>query len=304
MGSKDKSIRESIPKVNGKVVFDEPMSVHTSFKLGGPADIFAVPENVEDLQVILRWANENALPVFLLGAGTNLLVSDRGIRGLVIQLGVGFNQIHIRNSVLRAGAAARLSRVLRKSLGRGLSGLEGIAGVPGTVGGAICMNAGTSAGYIGDALDRVVAMDLQGEVSEVPASELGLSYRQSAIKEKKIIITGAIFQLRPQESGEINNIITELLTKRKHTQPVGIGTAGSVFKNPSGGYAGQILEKVGAKGTQVGGARVSSKHANFIENTGAASAEDVHNLIVKLQELAKSKAGVVLEPEIEIVGEW
>lgn len=294
----------SMPEIEGSIALDEPMSAHTSFKIGGPADVFAVCKNLVDLTAMLKWARARSLPVFVLGAGTNLLVSDKGIRGLVVELGSGFEDVQVRDTVVRAGATAKLSRVMRKSLGRGLSGLEGLAGIPGTVGGAICMNAGTPLGCIKDTLESVVTINALAKIQKKPASELGLTYRGSAVQESGLIITEAVFRLEQKEPDEINEIVETMLSKRKYTQPVGIGTAGSTFKNPPDEYAGQILENLGAKGMQVGGARVSRKHANFIENTGSASAEDVSELMIRLQRLAKEKASVDLEPEINIVGEW
>lgn len=297
-------LRKSLAEFQGQILLDEPMSLHTSFKLGGPADVFAVPENVEDLQVLLRCAQSSSLPVFVLGGGTNLLVADRGIRGLVVQLGRGFRRVHIRGRRAAGGAAAKLSRVVRQSIGRGLAGVEALQGIPGTVGGAICMNAGTPEGCVKDSLEAVTALDAQGELHKIPACDLGLDYRGSAVRRSGLVITDATFRLREEEPAQINKIVESLMSKRRHTQPYGIGTAGSVFKNPPGKYAGQILETVGAKGMQIGGARVSSKHANFIENTGNASAADVRELMLSLQHLAADKFGVTLEPEIELVGEW
>lgn len=298
------SDKGSLPKIKGKLLLNELMSLHTSFKIGGPADILALPKDVSDLQVLLKWAGKNSVAVFVFGAGTNLLVSDRGIRGVVVQLGSGFEGVRILDSIVQAGAAARLSRVLRKSLGRGLSGLEGLAGIPGTIGGAICMNAGTPLGCIEDTLERVKVVDNRGKVKELPAGKLGLTYRGSAVQDCGLIIAEAAFRLYPKEPDEIDRIVGSLLTMRRRTQPVGVGTAGSAFKNPEGSYAGQILESIGAKGMQVGGARVSGKHANFIENTGDATAEDVRELMTRLQSLVKEKFGIILEAEIHIVGEW
>ena len=304
MSGSARLVVKSVPRIQGELLFDEPMSLHTSFKIGGPADIFAVPGDVSDLQALRRWANSESVAFFMLGAGTNLLVADRGIRGLVVQLGSGFDGVHIKGLELRAGVAARLSRVVRRSLGSGLRGLEGLAGIPGTVGGAICMNAGTPAGCIRDTLAAVKAMDADGELRELSASNLGLRYRGSAVPDSGLVILEAVFNLRPENLANINGVVEVLLSNRKCTQPAGVGTAGSVFKNPPDGYAGQILEAVGAKGMQVGGARVSSKHANFIENTGVATAADVRELMTALQRLVMDKFGVALEPEIELVGEW
>jgi len=294
----------SAPEIQGLLMFDEPMALHTSFRIGGPADIFAVPSGVPDLQALRRWANAESVPFFVLGAGTNVLVADRGIRGLVVQLGSGFDKVRIKGCELRTGGAARLSRAVRKSLGSGLCGLEGLVGIPGSVSGAICMNAGTPAGCIKDTLASVTAMDADGVLRELSASDLGLRYRGSMVPGSGLIILEAVFNLRREGPTDVDGIVKALLFSRRRTQPVGVGTAGSVFKNPPGRYAGQVLEAIGAKGMQVGGARVSSKHANFIENTGLATAVDVHELMMILQRRVMDEFGIALEPEIQLVGEW
>jgi UDP-N-acetylmuramate dehydrogenase len=295
---------KSLPSIQGAILLNEPMSKHTSFKIGGPADIFAVPASLQEVQQLVRWAGEHNLPVFVLGAGTNLLVSDCGIRGMVLQLGKAFSKVSVKGTTLIAGAAARLPRVVRKTLGVCLRGLEGLVGIPGTVGGAVCMNAGTSFGCVKDSLAKVTAVDSLGEVREYLADELQLEYRSSCIPSRKLVVTEAVFQLAEERQEVINDLVSMLVSNRKRTQPVGVGTAGSVFKNPPGDYAGRLLEAVGAKGMQVGGARVSTKHANFIYNTGTATAEDVLTLMKILKQLVLDKFGIELEPEIQIVGEW
>ena len=296
--------KETIPGFEGRLSFDEPMAEHTSFKIGGPADVFAIPGDVASLQALLRWGHAESLPVFVLGGGNNLLVADKGIRGLVIKLGKGFLQVRVRGSEVTAGAAANLSKLTRASMARCLSGLEGLTAIPGTVGGAICMNAGTPQGCIADTLRTVTGVDETGEVHNMPASDLGLVYRGSLVKRVGLIVTAGVFQLRAEKPEVMNEIVKSLVIKRRQSQPVGVGTAGSVFKNPPGRFAGQILDEAGAKGMQVGGARVSSKHANFIFNTGNAAAEDVRQLMAGLQVLAREKCGVNLEQEVEFVGEW
>jgi len=297
-------VSTSVSEILGGVLLNEPMSKHTSFKIGGAADYFAVVANESDLRALLQWAQSTRTSVFFLGAGTNLLVSDKGVRGLVIQLGAGFRKVRVEGEKVVAGAGVKLSALLRRTLGLGLSGIEGLAGVPGTVGGAICMNAGTHAGCVGDVLKNVRVIDSDGNVVELSAEEMGLRYRQSNVRGKGIIILDAMFELIPKGSDEIDRIVSDLISRRKSTQPPGGGTAGSVFKNPENGHAGRMLEEVGAKGIQVGGARVSIKHANFIVNTGNATAADVRELMCVLIGMVKEKFGIVLEPEIQLVGEW
>lgn len=289
---------------NGKLLFDEPMAGHTSYKIGGPADLYAIPEDVSDLQMLLAALAEKSIPSFVVGDGTNLLVSDRGIRGVVIQLGKGFGRVHVRGEEVSAGAAVKVRRLLRETMGRGLAGLEGLAGVPGTVGGAVYMNAGTRHGYISDALTQVTAVDLQGGLHSFTTADLGMDYRTSKVREMGIIVAGAEFKLTKADPHVINEVITTRIQRRKETQPPGTGTCGSVFKNPPGGHAAQLIESIGGKGMQVGGARVSSKHANFIQNTGAGTASDVKELMDRLIILVQEECGVTLEPEVQIVGEW
>lgn len=298
------SIEESLSGFHCRLLFDEPMSAHTSYKIGGPADVYAVPDDILDLQMLLTWLHEHSVPVFILGGGTNLLVSDKGIRGAVIQLGKGFDRIHIRGAEVSAGAAVNISRLLRKTIGSGLAGLEGLAGVPGTVGGAVYMNAGTRHGYISDALTCLTAVDLKGGLLSLTKDELGLEYRKSKVPELGIIVAGAQFSLTKAEPHVINEVVQSRVDRRKQTQPPGIGTCGSVFKNPPGEHAAQFLESIGAKGMQIGGARVSSKHANFIQNTGVAKASDVKALMEELRAIVEEKCGVALEPEVQMVGEW
>lgn len=293
-----------MPDVRGKLLFDEPMARHTSYKIGGPADIFVQPSDIEELCLLIALARSNSVPIHYFGAGSNLLVSDAGIRGMVVNLGSGFKQMHVAGNILVAGAAVTLPSLVRRALGASLSGLEGLSGIPGTVGGAVCMNAGTPSGCIKDTLVSVKALGADGTLLDLSADDLSMAYRCSAVREKGYLILEATFELKSEEPDGLTEIIRALTAKRKSSQPMGIGTAGSVFKNPPGDFAGRILEECGAKGMQVGGARVSGKHANFIENTGDATAKDVYTLICRLKELAASKCGTELEPEIEFVGEW
>lgn len=296
--------QHDLPEIHGTISEHEPMARHTSYRIGGPADLFAVPDDASDLQLLLRWAREKSVPSFILGAGTNLLVADKGIRGLVIKFGCGFENIHIQGEKIVAGAGVRLPVLVKTSLRESLAGLEGLTGVPGTVGGSICMNAGTPQGCMKDTLQSVKVLDKDLNLRQISVDELGLRYRGSSVVEQGIIILEATFVLNHQAIEGIQEIADSLLSKRKAAQPVKAWTAGSVFKNPAGGYAGKLLDDIGAKGMRIGGARVSDKHANFIENTGEASALDVRNLVCELQRLVNEKFGVVLEPEIAFVGEW
>jgi len=295
----------SVPlHIAGKVIANEPMSRHTSYRIGGPADLYAVPENVSELQALLKWALKADVPVFILGAGSNLLVSDKGIRGLVIKLDHGFDKIHVLGERAIAGGAVRLPVLVKRMVEESLSGLEGIAGIPGTVGGAVCMNAGTPFGCIGSALKSVRILDENADLRELPAEALELKYRESCVPQCRWIVVEATFEMHRGIPEKMRSEIEHILSKRKAAQPVECLTAGSVFKNPGDKFAGELLEKVGAKGMRIGDARVSEKHANFIENMGHATASNVRELVVSLQQKVKMEFGIDLEPEIAFVGEW
>lgn len=291
------------PRTHGELRRFEPMSPHTSFRIGGEADYFIVASCISDLRALLHWAQEECMPVFILGAGTNILVSDRGVRGLVIRMDGELSDIRISGNKLIAGSAVRLQSMVSKALDGGLVGIECLSGIPGTVGGAVCMNAGTWAGCIQDTLEFVQVVNENAELCEIPAEELDLRYRGSLVKDRGLIVVQAAFSLHDGSVDTARNVIRQLLEKRRNGQPSG-KTAGSVFKNPYGECAGRILESVGAKGLQVGDARVSLKHANFIENTGDASAEDIRRLVRMLILRVHEKTGITLEPEIQLVGEW
>lgn len=292
-----------LPLINGQVLLDEPMSPYTSFRVGGPADVLAVPEDESGLCALLGWAHEAGIPVMVLGGGYNLLVSDRGIRGLVIKLGSGFGDITVDGTTITAGAGAKLPVLVETASNAGLSGLEGLTGVPGTVGGAVYMNAGTRYGYVEDTLQFVRAADLSGARLRVDAGDLGLAYRESRIADKGLVVTSAVFRLREGAREDIRATCADLLERRK-LQPCTVGTAGSTFKNPPGDHAGRLIEEVGGKGMRVGGAEVSTKHANFFFNVDNASATDIRELIARVQSLVRERFEVELQPEVRIVGEW
>ena len=292
-----------VPPIEGKVLFDEPMATYTSFLVGGPADMLAIPESEDDLCALMEWAHIGGIAVMVLGGGYNLLVSNKGIRGLVIKLGSGFDRIAIEGTTIRAGASAKLSVLVDKATDAGLLGLEGLTGVPGTVGGAVYMNAGTRFGYVEDTLQFVRAVDMSGARRQIEAKDLGLAYRASNIGEKGLVITEAVFRLCEGSSDEIRAMCAELLEKRK-LQPCTVGTAGSTFKNPPGARAGELIERVGGKGMRIGGAQVSTLHANFFFNVEDATASDIRELILKIKDMVRDRLGIELQTEVQIVGEW
>ena len=279
------------------------MSRHTSFGVGGPADLYAEPNTEDDLLGLLRFAAENSVPWLALGGGTNLLVSDLGIRGLVIRLGGGFDFARFNGARLVAGAAASLSSVAKMAVERSLAGLEGVATVPGSVGGGVIMNAGTDAGWVGDTLTRVRVVSADG-VRDLSRKEIEIRYRTTALQSSGGIVTEAEFHLRPGKREDLIAEVERMCRHRLREHPQEGGTAGCTFKNPRNDHAGWMLERAGAKGMRAGGAIVSDKHANFVLNAGDATAADILELTRRMRDLVKEKLGVTLEYEIRLVGDW
>ncbi|MBC7327140.1 UDP-N-acetylmuramate dehydrogenase [bacterium] len=285
--------------VKGKILFNEPMSRHTSFRIGGEAEAFFLPQDENDLLTALSFLEKERIPYYLLGNGTNILVSDKGLKGVVIKLGnqlKGFNP-----SVRSAKSGTSLPRLLSTLSRLGLSGLEKLAGIPGTVGGAIKMNAGIPYFSIGDAV-KSVKVFRNGETLWIPKEEITFSYRDSSLKG--FVILEAIFQLTEDTPANIKKCQAKILNQRKLLQPLRTYNAGCVFRNPPSMSAGELLDKAGAKGMRQGGAYVSYKHANFIINRGDATAQDVFSLIQKCKELVKEKFNIELQLEIELWGEF
>lgn len=293
----------------GEIRLNEPMSRHTSFRIGGPADVFAVPRDRSDLSLLIRETAARKLPVFILGAGTNLLVRDGGIRGVVISMerisGIEeerrYRSIGGMYCVVRAEAGAMLPRLLGVAAERGLSGLEFAAGIPGTVGGAVCMNAGTSKGEIGDVIDSVTMVSPSEEVIKT-REEMEFGYRRASIPAGHVVVETRLV-LRLDDTERIKVRVQDILKRRQQTQPLTLPNAGSIFKNPLDEAAGWLIEKAGLKGAAVGDAEVSERHANFIVNKGGAKAGDVIRLMEMVQARVLEVHGVRLEPEIKIIGE-
>lgn len=299
-----------IKNFKGDIKTDEPLSDHTSYAIGGPADVLACPADTEDLSRLLQAIKTRQLPSYILGGGTNLLVRDGGVRGVMINL-KRMHAIKIEReyrsiggafAVVCAEAGASLAKLLFFGVEQGFTGLEFTAGIPGTVGGAVCMNAGTALGEMGDVVESVTLISPDGEVSVRSAAELKFGYRTTSIPEGHLVLEARVV-LRREDKEKVKARLKELLEKRKPLQPWGFPNAGSVFKNPQQESAGKLIEAAGLKGRSVGGAQVSEKHANFIVNTGKATASDV----LALMEIVKKKVlevhGVRLEPEIKILGE-
>ena len=297
------------------VKFSEPMSRHTYFRVGGPADAFICPDNVEKLKELLRWAGDKRIPYTVIGDGSNLVVRDKGIPGIVIVLTKCLNGIsrsggNGESVLIEAMAGVRTQTLCRYAIEEGLSGINFALGIPGTVGGAIMMNAGTSSGSISDVLDSVNVMISSGTMLRIKREELDFSYRKlswdinftESHREEPIIIDGC-FRLFQSDPLELKREARAILKKRRDNQPTGLASAGCFFKNPpSGKTAGQLIDMAGLKRTRIGGAEVSARHANFIVNTGAASASDILELMELVQETVFKKFNIRLEPEVKIVG--
>ena len=285
-----------------RVKLDQPMDRYTTFRIGGPADVMFFPETPQEILVAQALATESGVPVTVIGCGSNLLVSDAGIRGLVIALGKPFSRIEVRGNAIFAQAGARLSAVANAALAHGLTGLEFASGIPGSVGGGAYMNAGAYGGQLSDVLTEVELLR-DGMAVRVPASEMDFGYRHSAAMESGALITGATFALQPGDPEEIRARMDDLNGRRRDKQPLEYPSAGSTFKRPEGYFAGALIEQAGLKGCRIGGAMVSEKHAGFIVNAGGATAQNVFELIMRVQHTVLDRSGVWLEPEVRLIGE-
>lgn len=286
------------------VLTEEPMKKHTTFRLGGPADYFLCPRDAGQVAGILHICREEGLPWFVLGNGSNLLVSDAGYRGVVIQIYKNMNQVWTDGEKITAQAGALLSAVSKKAMEAGLSGIEFASGIPGTLGGAAVMNAGAYGGEMKDVLETVKILTPEGEVRTLLAEELELGYRTSIIKEKGYLVLEAVLKLSQGDQEAIRARMEELKVQRVSKQPLEYPSAGSTFKRPEGYFAGKLIQDSGLRGYRVGGAQVSEKHCGFVINTGEASAADVACLIRDVQKQVYEKFGVKLETEVKYLGEF
>lgn len=288
--------------VKRPVRVNEPMSRHTTFRVGGPADYFVEVESVSQLSSVIRYAISRNLPCMTLGSGSNLLVRDGGLRGIVLSLAGEFKNIQLTRLGARAGSGARLSLLVKKCAEAGLSGMEILAGIPGTVGGALIMNAGTRLGEIKDILENVSFVLSDGRPKTLNRKDISFDYRKSLFPEGSILVEAA-FGLKPQAPSVIMNRIRQALQRREKTQPVSERNPGCIFKNPPGDSAGRLIEQAGLKGRRVGAAEISRVHANFINNLGRARARDVLSLIEEIRREILQRFGVRLEMEVKVIGE-
>ena len=280
---------------------DEPMRLHTTFKIGGNADVMVIPRNVQELSSVLKKTKELNIPTFILGKGSNLLVSDKGIEGAVISLSM-LDEIVVEENQIECFAGAHLSKLCCEALNNNLKGLEFAYGIPGSVGGALYMNAGAYGGEMSQVVKGAYCMDDNGEVCYVPKEKMELGYRSSIFKSNSLIITSVVFTLEKGDGEEIKAKMNELIGRRKEKQPLEFPSAGSTFKRPEGNFAGTLIEQSGLKGLTVGGAQVSQKHAGFVINVGNASCSDVRCLIEKIKEKVYQNSGVLLQTEVITVG--
>ena len=290
-------------KFGARVRASMPLAELTSFRIGGPADLFVAVEDETELMHAKAAAYRAGIPCFCLGAGTNLLVSDRGMRGLVVRLGDGFAKIKIDDAKVVAGAAAAFGTLVQKVVDRGLAGLEFGEGIPGTVGGGLVMNAGAFGGEIAKVVTLVHGVTESGEALALSKDDVKFAYRRTELPAH-FVITRVDFELARGDRAQLTARVAELHAKRASRQPRGVPNAGSIFKNPPGNFAGKLLEGAGLKGTRLGGAAFSDQHANFIVNLGGAQAAEVRALIDMARNKVKEQSGVWLEPEVRLVGDW
>ncbi|QUH25692.1 UDP-N-acetylmuramate dehydrogenase [Serpentinicella alkaliphila] len=285
------------------VLVDELMKNHTSFKIGGPADILVTPNSIEEVQKVVRLCYENDIPTFYMGNGSNLLVRDKGMRCVVIKIGENLSGVKIEGTKVIAQSGILLSRLSKMILRDNLKGFEFADGIPGSLGGAVTMNAGAYDGEMKDVVKRCKAIDKEGNLIEISDEDLQLGYRTSVIQKKNYLVLEVELELEKGDYTEIKKQIDDLTLKRTSKQPLHMPSAGSVFKRPPGFFAGKLIEDSNLKGYRIGGAQVSEKHAGFIVNAGGATAKDVLDLINHIQNTVKTNFDVILEPEIRIVGE-
>lgn len=282
----------------------EPMSLHTTFRIGGPADLFVTPGSIQAVADSIRICKETQTPYAVIGNGSNLLVSDTGYRGVIIQIGRNLNQVSVNGEEIRAQAGAMLSVIAKTALSESLTGFEFASGIPGTLGGAAVMNAGAYGGEMKDVLTEVTVLTREGEIRTIPAEKLEMGYRTSLAAKNGWIILEAVLKFQKGDAEAIRGRMEELKMQRVTKQPLDLPSAGSTFKRPEGYFAGKLIMDAGLRGFTVGGAQISEKHCGFVVNKGGATAEDVRNLICAVQKKVQEEAGVKLEPEVKFLGEF
>ena len=286
-----------------QVLRDEPMKKHTSFKIGGPADFLILPERVEEIKAIVKLCKKEEIPLFIMGNGSNLLVRDKGMRGMVMKIAKNFSHVEIEGERVMAYSGILLSRLAKMLLREELTGFEFASGIPGTLGGAVTMNAGAYDGEMKDVLKKIEVMDKEGNIFELQGEDMALGYRKSAVQNMDLIVLTATMELKKGQYRDIKAKMDDLDYRRKSKQPLKWPSAGSTFKRPPGYYAGKLVQDVGLKGFSMGRAQVSDLHSGFVINKGDASAEEVISLIRHIQGKVKDQFGVELCTEVKIIGE-
>lgn len=300
----DQFLTELQNVMGGSGIFmQEPMKKHTTFRVGGPADVLVQPDETA-LAAVLGLCRQYHVPYSFIGNGSNLLVGDKGIRGVVIEMTEPMGNIEVHGTQITAQAGAMLSKIANTAASNGLGGMEFAAGIPGSVGGAVVMNAGAYGREMKDIIEKVYVLDENGAQLELDRDALDLGYRHSCIPEKKYIVTKVVLELVPRNEAEIRSEMKELNEKRAEKQPLQYPSAGSTFKRPEGYFAGKLIMDAGLRGYQVGGAQVSEKHCGFVINKGDATAADICHLMRDVSDKVQAQSGVVLEPEVKMIGEF
>ena len=289
---------------NDRVLTNEPMSRHTTFRIGGPADLFLLPNTVEEIKKIREICIQEQESYFILGNGSNLLVSDSCFRGVIIQTNRNLAQIQVEEDCIRAQAGALLSGIAQAAKAASLTGFEFAAGIPGTLGGAVVMNAGAYGGEMKDVLKEATVLDSEGQIRRIPAGKLAMGYRTSVIKEAGYMVLEVVISLKKGDPEQIRETMKDLTQRRISKQPLEYPSAGSTFKRPEGYFAGKLIMDSGLRGYTHGGAQVSEKHCGFVINTGGATARDVCELMEHVQKTVYEKYNVKLEPEVKFLGDF
>ena len=297
---------EKLSKIVRKeqILEEEPMKKHTTFRIGGPAEYLILPQTTEEIADVIKLCRQEEIPWYIVGNGSNLLVADEGVRGVVIQLLRNFNQIQVEGCHIRMQAGAQNAAVAKRALDASLTGFEFAAGIPGTIGGAVVMNAGAYGGEMKDILKEVTVLDPNGMIRTIPAEELELGYRTSIIARKGYVVLEAVIVLKTGDPKEIKAAMDELKEKRVTKQPLEYPSAGSTFKRPEGYFAGKLIMDAGLRGFSVGGAQISEKHCGFVINKDNATAKDVTELMDETKKIVMEKFGVALEPEVKRLGQF
>ncbi len=282
----------------------ESMAAHTTFRTGGPAECFIEIENAQQLRQIQRYLCQVEYPYTIIGNGSNLLVSDNGYQGIVLQIGKKMSGIRVAGDVITAQAGASMAQAAAAAWQNGLTGLEFASGIPGTVGGGVVMNAGAYGGELSQVVTQVQVLDKSGEILTLDNETMEFGYRRSTIRRRPFIVTEVVLSLSPGDPADIRAKMDELAVRRREKQPLEFPSAGSTFKRPEGYYAGELIMNAGLRGFQVGGARVSDKHCGFVVNAGNASSADIMDVIWEVQRRVKERFGVELEPEVVFLGEF